>query len=163
MNNGFSHLLNRFSIPGLRISLGLCFLWFGVLKFIPDCSPACEIAATTIQRLSFGLLSETVSIYSLAAFESLIGLSLIFKIKLNFSLWMLIGHLLFTFSTFIVVPEMVTGEKSFSLSIEGQYVIKNIVLIFAALTIFARTGQSHLRDEKSKKIPTELFDNQSLN
>ena len=138
MSERLTQTINKFSLPGLRISLGICFFWFGLLKFFPGCSPACEIATATIQKLTFGVFSDQVSIYGLAIFECLIGLSLIFRYKMKTALWLLIAHMLFTFSTFLIVPELVMGSKSFSLTIEGQYVIKNIVFIFAAMAIMTR-------------------------
>jgi uncharacterized membrane protein YkgB len=138
MSVNIANSINKYSLPGLRISLGICFLWFGILKFFPGCSPACEIAATTINKLTFGLLSETFSIYSLAVFECAIGLSLMLKFRMKISLWLLIGHMLFTFSTFLIVPEVVLGAKSYALTIEGQYVIKNIVFIFAAMAVMSQ-------------------------
>jgi uncharacterized membrane protein YkgB len=44
----------RHGVPFIRISLGIVFLWFGVLKFIPGMSPAEHLAGQTIERLSFG-------------------------------------------------------------------------------------------------------------
>lgn len=152
MTNRFIQFVNRHSLTGLRISLGLCFLWFGALKFIPGCSPACEIASTTIERLSFGLIGEPFSIYFLAIFESLIGLSLIFRVFLKVSLFMLIGHMIFTFSTFFVVPEMVIGERSLSLTLEGQYVVKNAVFIFAALVILAKSFEKRMSLTQSEGV-----------
>jgi uncharacterized membrane protein YphA (DoxX/SURF4 family) len=32
----------------LRVSLGIVFLWFGILKFFPSASPAEELASRTI-------------------------------------------------------------------------------------------------------------------
>lgn len=139
MSEKVSHIINKYSLSGLRISLGICFLWFGILKFFPGCSPACDIASATINKLSFGLLAEPTAIYALACFECLIGLSLILRFLMKIGLWMLIAHMLFTFSTFFIVPEMVMGSQNYSLTLEGQYVIKNIVFIFAALAIMARS------------------------
>ena len=44
----------RHGLPLLRISLGIVFLWFGALKFFPGLSPASDLAARTIEMLSFG-------------------------------------------------------------------------------------------------------------
>src|SRR5579859_2086171 len=67
----------RHGITLLRISLGIVFLWFGVLKFFPGLSPAEDLAARTITVLTFGLIPPAISIPVLAAWECLIGLGLL--------------------------------------------------------------------------------------
>jgi uncharacterized membrane protein YphA (DoxX/SURF4 family) len=66
--------MGRYGILFLRVSLGLVFLWFGVLKFFPGLSPATEIATMTIERLTFGFIQPDISIIILAIWETLIGL-----------------------------------------------------------------------------------------
>src|SRR5918997_1121421 len=75
-----AHILDwlaRHSILALRISVGIVFFWFGVLKFFPGSSPAQDLAIRTISLLTFGLIPPTVSLVLLAAWECLIGLGLI--------------------------------------------------------------------------------------
>src|SRR5689334_22677273 len=67
----------RHGITLLRISLGIVFFWFGVLKFFPNLSPAQDLAERTISTLSFGLVTPNISLPVLAAWECLIGLGLI--------------------------------------------------------------------------------------
>ena len=57
----------------LRISLGIVFLWFGVIKFVPGLSPADELATRTISVLTFGIIPPEISRPMLALWESLIG------------------------------------------------------------------------------------------
>jgi uncharacterized membrane protein YphA (DoxX/SURF4 family) len=56
----------RHGITILRISLGVVFLWFGVLKFFPGLSPAQSLAARTIDILTFGVVPSSVSVPVLA-------------------------------------------------------------------------------------------------
>lgn len=57
-----------YGITLLRLSVGLVFLWFGFLKFIPGLSPAEELATKTVDGLSFGLvphvLRPQISVFS---------------------------------------------------------------------------------------------------
>src|SRR5262245_50240245 len=69
--------LARHSITLLRISLGLVFLGFGVLKFVPGLSPAESLASDTLDVLTFGLLPERVGLILVATLESVIGVLLI--------------------------------------------------------------------------------------
>jgi uncharacterized membrane protein YkgB len=130
--------LQTHSLKALRICIGLCFLWFGILKLIPGCSPACEIAISTIEVLSFGLMDGLVGFMLLGIIELIIGLNLLLKLFLKPSLYILILHMIFTFSTFLLTPELMFGEQFGALSLEGQYVIKNLVFIFAAFVILAK-------------------------
>ena len=59
--------LVAWSIPALRIAVGAVFLGFGLLKFFPNVSPAQEIAETTFEKLSFGLIPGATAIYGIAA------------------------------------------------------------------------------------------------
>ncbi|MBN4071417.1 hypothetical protein JYT72_02785 [Crocinitomix catalasitica] len=128
------------SLAALRICIGLCFLWFGILKLIPGCSPACEIAVATVEQLSFGLLDGFLGFKILGILEMIIGVNLITKFLLRPTLYILITHLIFTFSTFLITPELMFGDKFGALSLEGQYVIKNVVFIFAAFVMLAQSA-----------------------
>src|SRR3954451_16921645 len=67
----------QYGVSLLRISLGIVFFWFGVLKFFPGLSPAQDLAARTIEKLTFGLMTPSISVPLLATWECLIGLGLI--------------------------------------------------------------------------------------
>src|SRR5262245_11841621 len=69
--------LARHSIDLLRISLGLVFFGFGVLKFIPGLSPAESLAASTLDILTFGIIPERLGLIGVAALETTIGLLLL--------------------------------------------------------------------------------------
>ena len=69
--------LARHGITVLRVGLGVVFLWFGVLKFMPGVSAAEDLAGRTIALLTFGLIDPSASRIMLACWESLIGLGLV--------------------------------------------------------------------------------------
>ena len=73
----------------LRISLGIVFIWFGALKFVPDLSAAETLGGKTILKLTFGFLEPAASMKILAVWECLIGLGLITKKILSFTLLLL--------------------------------------------------------------------------
>ena len=66
--------VNRRYLSLLRISIGVIYLWFGVLKFFHGYSPAEDLAAKTIARLSFGVSSDHTNLILLATWECIIGL-----------------------------------------------------------------------------------------
>lgn len=149
----------RYGILLLRISLGIIFLWFGVLKFFPGLSPAQELAMATVGQLSFGLVSPTVALYVLAAWESLIGLGLIAGVFMRGTLLLLFLQMIGTIMPIFLFPGVVFARVPYAPTLEGQYIIKNLVLISAGLVIGATVRGGWLvsePDEKPKETRPEL-------
>ena len=121
----------------LRISLGVIFFWFGVLKYFPGYSPAQELAIKTISIMTFGLMPPQVSIVLLATWECVIGLGLIFGIFMRGTLLLLFLQMLGTFTPIIFFPEEVFTHFPYAWTMEGQYIFKNLVLVSAGLVIGA--------------------------
>jgi uncharacterized membrane protein YphA (DoxX/SURF4 family) len=127
----------------LRLSLGFVFLWFGVLKFFPGLSPAQDLATETIRTLTFGRLPANVSLWILATWESLIGLGLIFGACMRATLLLLWLQMLGALTPLALFPQQIFTYIPFVPTLEGQYIVKNIVLISAGIVIGAtvRGGQ----------------------
>ena len=129
--------LARIGVPALRIALGIVFLWFGVLKFFPNLSPAELLAARTIERLTLGVVQPDVSLPVLAAWESVIGIGLIIGRWLRPILFLLAVQLAGTFTPLVLFPDETWTVFPVVPTLEGQYIIKNIVLIGAAMVVGA--------------------------
>lgn len=129
--------MSRYGIVLLRISLGIVFLWFGVLKFFPALSPAQDLAARTISTLTFGLVTPNVSVPVLAAWESLVGLGLITGKFMRAVLLLLALQMAGTITPLVLFPAETWQVFPISPTLEGQYIIKNLVLLSAALVIGA--------------------------
>lgn len=127
--------MGRHGIPLLRISLGIIFFWFGFLKFFPGLSPAQGLATRTIDILSFGLVGPDVSIILLALLECVIGAGLIFGVYLRTVLFLLFAQMLGTVTPVFLFPYEVFTQIPYAPTLEGQYIIKNLVLISAGLVI----------------------------
>jgi uncharacterized membrane protein YkgB len=127
--------MSRYGITFLRISLGIVFLWFGVLKFFPGASPAMQLATKTISVLSFGLVKPNVSIILLALLETLIGLGLLTRTFLRATLFLLFAQMIGTITPLFLFPNETFNSIPFEPTLEGQYIIKNIVLISAGIVI----------------------------
>jgi len=121
----------------LRISLGVVFLWFGVLKFFPGLSPAQSLAGTTISTLSFGLLPPETAVLILAIWESIIGIGLITGYFLRATLLLFWLQMLGTFTPLFLFPGVCFTVVPIAPTLEGQYIIKNLVLIAAGIVIGA--------------------------
>ena len=127
--------MNRHGLRLLRISLGIVFFWFGFLKYFPGVSPAQDLAINTITLLTFGLLSPKVIIVGLATWEVLIGLGFITGKFLRVTLILLFSQMLGTFAPVFIFPSDVFTAIPYGPTLEGQYIIKNIVLISAGFII----------------------------
>jgi len=97
-------VLVRYSIVALRISLGVVFFAFGVLKYFPGVSPAQNLAETTTHILFFGLVPGGVALVLIATLECAIGLLLISGRGLRVALYLLILELLGILSPIVLLP-----------------------------------------------------------
>jgi uncharacterized membrane protein YkgB len=129
--------LAEHGITLLRVSLGVIFFWFGALKFHPKQNPIETLAAQTIKRLTFGLVKPRVSVPILAGIEVFIGLGLLTRKFIRGTLLVMLAHMIGTMSSLIVVPGRAFKRFPYMPTVEGHYVIKNIVLISAGLVIGA--------------------------
>jgi len=127
----------RHGITLLRLSLGVVFLWFGALKFFPGLSPAQELAGRTIQALTFGRLTPQTAVMILAAWECLIGIGLILGVFLRGVLFLLWVQMLGTITPLFLFPTLAFARVPFAPTLEGQYIIKNLVLVSAGIVIGA--------------------------
>jgi uncharacterized membrane protein YphA (DoxX/SURF4 family) len=139
--------LARLGVPVLRIGLGIVFLWFGVLKFFPGLSPAQDLATRTIEQLSFGVVGPDVSLPLLAAWESLIGLGLISGRFLRGTLLLLAVQMLGTLAPLVLFPGETFARFPYAPTLEGQYIIKNVVLVSAAIVLGATVRGGELVPE----------------
>lgn len=129
--------LIRYSIVLLRIGLGIVFFWFGVLKFIPGASPAQDLALNTIDVLTFGLIPASAALILLATLECAIGIGLITGKFLRLTLVLLVFQMLGAWSPLFLFPGEAFIQFPYAPTLEGQYIIKNIVLVGAGLVIGA--------------------------
>ncbi|WP_411893859.1 doxx family protein [Winogradskyella sp. A2] len=120
----------------LAISIGIIYLWFGMLKFFPNVSPAEELAKNTIDLLTFHLIPSNISIILLATWESLVGLFLILNIWRRTTVVIAIIHIIFTFSPIFLLTEQVFSDTPFQLSLVGQYIIKNLIIIVCLFLLY---------------------------
>lgn len=137
----------RYGVVLLRISLGVVFLWFGTLKFFPGLSPAQDLATRTMEVLSFGLVPASVSLPVLAAWECLIGLGLITGWAMRATLLLLALQMLGTVTPLFLFPAETFTRVPYAPTLEGQYIIKNVVLVSAALVIGATVRGGNLVDD----------------
>jgi uncharacterized membrane protein YphA (DoxX/SURF4 family) len=127
----------RYGVLLLRLSVGIVFFWFGVLKFFPSLSPAEDLAARTIETLTFGIVQPELSVPVLAAWEVLIGLGLMSGRFMRAILLLLFVQMMGTITPLFLFPSETWTQFPIAPTLEGQYIIKNMVLISAGLVIGA--------------------------
>ena len=123
------------SVTVLRVGLGGIFLGFGLLKFFPGFSPAEELVMQTLGVLSFGLVPARVGVMLVAALECAIGLGLITGRFLRPSLALLGFQMIGAMSPLVLFPGELFSGPFYAPTLEGQYVLKDVVLISAGLVI----------------------------
>ncbi len=114
----------------LRISLGLVFFWFGALKLVPGLSPAEELVRNTTY-----FVNPDWFIPVLALWEMCIGLGLIAGKFMRVTLLLLMLQMPGTALPLVLLPDAVWTQFPYGLTMEGQYIIKNLVLIGAGLVL----------------------------
>jgi uncharacterized membrane protein YphA (DoxX/SURF4 family) len=127
----------RYGVVTLRVTLGIVFFWFGVLKFFPGLSPAQTLAVETIDVLTLGLLPAGVSLALLATLECAIGLGLISGRFMRLTLLLLAFQMAGAASPLLLFPGEVFTQFPYAPALEGQYIIKNLVLASAGIVIGA--------------------------
>ena len=132
----------------LAISIGIVYLWFGILKFFPGVSPAEGLAQDTIHNLTFGLISPQVSIILLAIWEITIGLFFIFSLINRYLIIFTLVHMVLTFTPLLFFPDLSFNSYPFSLTLVGQYIMKNLIIISALIVIYPQNKQMTISKKK---------------
>ncbi|MFO7682104.1 MAG: DoxX family protein [Chloroflexota bacterium] len=140
--------MRKYGILFLRISLGVVFLWFGFLKFFPGLSPADELATRTISLLTFGIVPPSTALVMLALWETLIGLGLITGKFLRITLLLLFVQMLGTMTPLFLFPSETFTRIPYAPTLEGQYIIKNLVLISAGMVVGATVRGGRIIEER---------------
>jgi uncharacterized membrane protein YkgB len=145
--------LMRHSITALRISMGAVLLGFGILKYFPGVSPAEGLALATTKLLSLGLVPTVVpsgvAIALLATLECTIGLLLLSGRWLRLAICLLGVQLAGILSPVILLPGRIFSGPYHMPTLEGQYVLKNVILLAAAMVIAATIRGGVLTDRES--------------
>jgi uncharacterized membrane protein YphA (DoxX/SURF4 family) len=143
----------RNGITLMRIALGIVFFWFGVLKYFPGLSTAENLAGQTILKLTFGHMLPTLSLPILATWECAIGLGLLSGRLPRVTLILLFGQIMGTMLPLFFFPAETWEHIPYAPTLEGQYIIKNLVIVTAALVVGATArGGRMVSDAKAAKI-----------
>ena len=126
-------LLDRIGVPLLRISLGVVFLWFGLLKIF-EVSPVSELVAKTIYWFEPDLV-----VPALGAVEVFVGACLLVGRLMRVALPLLVLQMAGIFLVLVLLPDVAFRDGNpLLLTVEGEFVVKNLVLLSAALVVGSR-------------------------
>jgi uncharacterized membrane protein YphA (DoxX/SURF4 family) len=134
----------RHGLVILRVALGVVFVWFGALKLVPGLSPAEDLVRATVPILPGGLFLPVLAIW-----EIIIGLGFLTGRALRLTILLLFLQMPGTLAPTVLLPERVFTVFPFGLTLEGQYIVKNLVLIAAALVIGATVRGGRLTAESA--------------
>jgi len=125
--------MSKWSIPAIRISFAIIFIWFGILKPF-DVSSAESLLKATVAWLPFG--SPEFWLVAIGWWEVAIGITFLFQRTTKIAIALLFLQMIGTFMPLVFLPE-VTFQNGNILtpSLEGQYIIKNVMIISAALVL----------------------------
>ena len=131
--------LRRWGVTTLRISLAVVFIWFGALKVF-GVSPVVDLVASTVYWVD-----PDWFVPALGVIEILVGVGLAARRWLRLVLLILAGQMVGTFLVFVLLPEIAFQDGNpLKLTVEGEFVIKNLVLLAAGMVVGASIGRSEV-------------------
>jgi len=122
-------LMGRIGMPFLRIGIGVIFIWFGVLKPL-GLSPAAELLANTVYWWTPEIVVPAIGWWEVA-----IGITFLIPQLTRVAMFLLAVQMPGTFLPLVLLPEVCFTVIPWGLTLEGQYIVKNLVIIGAALVI----------------------------
>ncbi|MDX1530813.1 MAG: hypothetical protein R3362_04740 [Rhodothermales bacterium] len=142
--------MQRYGIRLLRYAVAVVFIWFGALKLFPGASPAEGIVRETVYWFDFDAFFPILGVW-----EVLIGLFLLIRPMIRAAIFLLFLQMPGTFLPLVLVPEACFSTWPFeapwdvlALTLEGQYIVKNLVLITAALVVGGTVRHVEIAERK---------------
>lgn len=134
IDRAIASTMTRWGHPALRYSLALVFIWFGVLKPL-GMSPAADLVKETVSWAPFFSPEGWLAI--IGWWEVAIGVFFLWGYTTRVAIALLAGQMVGTFLPLVVLPEVTFQSDGFpfALTMEGQYIVKNLLIISAALVI----------------------------
>jgi uncharacterized membrane protein YkgB len=134
LDRNITAFMRRWGTPALRFSLALIFIWFGVLKPL-GLSPAAPLVKATVTWLPF--LDADTWLAIIGWWEVAIGITFLWRATVRVAIALMALQMVGTFLPLVMLPEVTfqAGHVPYAPTIEGQYIIKNLLIIAAALAV----------------------------
>lgn len=135
------------------LSLGIIYLWFGLLKFLPGDIPIKALAGSTIEKLTFGHVLPSMGLPILGVWECLIGLGFLTGYARRATLFLFFLQIPGTLLPLLFFPRETFIHFPYEPSMDGQYILKNMVLVSTALLLIvaSRGGTIHAGTEAVRR------------
>lgn len=127
-------VLKPIAVPALRLALGVVYVWFGVLKII-GASPIADLVAAMVP-----FLPADAAVIGMGAVEVALGAALIVGVLVPWVAAAQVLHLMGTFAVFVFQPAAVHDGNPLLVSLEGEFIAKNLVLIAGLFVVAAFSG-----------------------
>ncbi len=122
--------MGRYGLTMMRIALGIIFFWFGALKLVPGMSPAEDLVRNSVFFVDPVLFQPVLALWEMA-----IGFGLITGYFMRLTLLLLFLQMPGTALPLLITPEVCFTSFPFGLTLEGQYIVKNLALITAGIVL----------------------------
>lgn len=132
----------RYGLLFLRIGVGIVFFWFGALKLVPGLSPAEDLVRSTTYFVDPDWFLPVLALWEMA-----IGLGLIVGRFMRVTLLLLFLQMPGTALPLVILPDAVWTHFPYGLTLEGQYIVKNLALIGAGVVLGGTVRGGHLTPE----------------
>jgi len=129
IDRAIATFMDRIGVRLLRWSLAVVFIWFGTLKLV-DMSPAHDLVRDTVTWMPFDIFYPILGVW-----EVFIGLFLLYRPTIRIAVLLLFLQMPGTALPLFVLPEVTFTNFPFGLTLEGQYIIKNLTLVAAAMVV----------------------------
>jgi uncharacterized membrane protein YkgB len=138
IDNFLISIFSKLSTHSLRWSIGIVFIWFGALKLI-GLSPAEQLIIETVSWI----FNPQIFLYVLGVWEILIGIFFIIPRLNRIAIFLLALQIPGTMFPLVFLPNLTFTHFPYALTLEGQYIIKNLLIIAVAITIGSRVKNEH--------------------
>ena len=139
IDHRISNFMNRWGYLAVRISFAIIFIWFGILKPL-GYSAAIPLVLKTVDWLPF--LSPNQWVAVIGWWEVIIGVCFLFQSTTRIAIGLLLLQMGGTFMPLFILPEVTFQQGNFLLpTMEGQYIIKNLMIIAAAMVIGGKVNK----------------------
>ncbi|NKB66450.1 MAG: hypothetical protein GKR89_05275 [Candidatus Latescibacteria bacterium] len=134
IDRSIAAFMGRWGVGALRLSLAIIFFWFGILKPL-GMSAAAPLVLATVSWMPVFDGPTWLSI--IGWWEVVIGLAFLWRGTLRLAIALLAAQMVGTFMPLVLLPEVTfqAGRWPFGPTMEGQYIIKNLLIISAALVV----------------------------
>lgn len=139
------HFFRQTAIPLARIALFIVFFWFGAIKLL-GLSPAGPLAEALTAR-TVGDELFTPLFIAIALLECIIGVLFLIPKAVRIVIPLLFFHLIIVCSPLVLLPDM-TWLKPLVPTLEGQYIIKNVVIVAVAFYVAANTTPLQFKERE---------------